>query len=98
MLTIIVYTDLLSAAGEFTKSGLLEVSSATGSAISQVSFTRVRPVWFTASSSGWGLVQFEGEEVEVGEPGMVGGGELVTRQTQYWRVEERLSRMCCASG
>ena len=92
------YTDLLSAAGEFTNSGFLEVTSASGSAISQVSFTRARPAWFTASSSGWVFVQLEGVEVEVGEPGIVGGGELVTRQTQYWRVEERLSRMCCASG
>ena len=39
-----------------------------------------------------------GEEVGVGEPGMMGGGEFVMRETQYWRVEERLSRMCCASG
>ena len=39
-----------------------------------------------------------GDEVGVGDPGKAGGGELVTRHTQYWRVEERLSRMCCASG
>ena len=42
-----------------------------------------------------GVVVGVGEEVGVGE---VGGGELVMRADQYWRVELRLSRMCWASG
>lgn len=49
-----------------------------------------------------GVVGDMGDEGEtaggVGEPGRVGGGELVTRDIQYWRVEERLSKICCASG
>ena len=53
----------------------------------------------------WSGVELEGvvgdvmgEEVGVGELGRVGGGEFVTRDIQYCRVEERLSRMCWASG
>lgn len=80
---------------------LLAVTSATDFTDSHVSFPRTRPVWFIASSRGCVLAKLEGvmgEEVGVGEPGRVGGGDWVTRQNQYWRVEERLSRMCCASG
>ena len=60
----------------------------------------------TSSSIAWGVAAIEfggvvGVEVGVGEEvglGEVGGGELVIRVAQYWRVEERLSRMCWASG
>lgn len=76
------------------------------SSISHSSFTRVRLEMMSSlrsmasgmASEFWGVVGVTvgvGEEVGLGE---VGGGELVTRVDQYWRVELRFSRMCWASG
>ena len=81
--------------------GGVEDSIVSSSINSAVSSTLERPEKHGGlPSMGCGVVEVGvgveevGVVVRVGEPGRVGGGELVTRDNQYWRVEERLSRMC----